>query len=501
MLTMQAMMIRKFLLLAALLVLASCGSSGGNGWDRPGYNSTAANAGRAETGPSRLTREALAKMPQGQVYAPYTPPGEVVAPAQPAPGQQEFDAMIGGIAPAGPVAGEMAAAVPALPPVKVALLLPLSGEHADLGQSMLQAAQLALFDMGYKSFELMPRDTRGRASEAANAAQAAISAGAQLVLGPVFAAEVKAVKPVAERNNVNMIAFSTDWSLAGGNTFIMGFTPFGQVERVAEYAAANGIRNIAVLAPDNTYGNAVVSAFNGAAGRTGVRATNIVRFPPENEEETSALIRSFSNYDERSKYMEDRRRPLEERLKANPKDKAAKEELRKIGMEAGSRLPFQAILLPVGGEKAREIGALLDFYELDASVIKRLGTGLWDDDTLAPEPSLKGAWFSAPSPDLRRDFEMRYRDLYGTGAHRLATLAYDATALAAVLAQKGFQESGQPAFEARDLANPNGFAGLDGIFRFRPNGLAERGLAVLEYRNGDIKVISPAPKTFQRMDY
>lgn len=492
---MQAMM-RKFLLLCALLVLASCGSSRTSGWDRPGYNAPV----QAETGPSQLTREAVSGAPAGQVYAPYTSPGET-APAQQAQAPSAFDAMIGDVAATNANGEPVPAAPPAMPPVKVALLLPLSGEHADLGQAMLQAAQLALFDMGYKSFELMPRDTRGNPSEAANAAQSAIAAGAELILGPVFAGEVRAAKPVAERHDVNMIAFSTDWSLAGGNTFIMGFMPFGQVERVAAYAAANGYRNIAILAPDTTYGNAVVSAFNDNAHRTGARATDIVRFPPDNEERTAELIREFSDYESRSRYMEERRRPLEERLKANPKDAAAKKELLEIGRQAGANLPFQAVLIPVGGENAREVGNLLDFFELDSELVKRLGTGLLDDSALATESSLAGAWFAAPSPDLRRDFEVRYRDLYGMGAQRLATLAYDATALAAVLAQKGFQQQGKPAYDFQDLTNPNGFAGLDGIFRFRPNGLVERGLAILEYRNGGIKVISPAPSSFQQMDY
>ncbi len=492
---MQAMM-KKFLVLAVLLVLASCQTSGSqSSWNRPGYE-----GGQAQTGPSKLTREAM----NAQVYSPYVPPGGESVPAQQRPALQNgFDAMVSATAAGAnlPAPAPLPSGMYDLPPVKVALLLPLSGEHSDLGQAMLQAAQLALFDMGYKAFELMPRDTKGKPADAANAAQAAIAEGAQLILGPVFASEVRAVKPVAAQRRINVIAFSTDWTLAGGNTFIMGFLPFGQVERVAEYASSNGIRNIAILAPENAYGNAVISAFNGQAYRSGARATNIVKYTPGNREEASALIRTFSNYDQRSKYMENRRLPLEARLKANPKDKAALEELKQIGKEASANLPFDAILLPVGGEEAREISSLLNFYELEPDTVKRLGTGLWDDQVLATDTSLAGAWFAAPSPDLRRDFEIRYRDLYGMGAQRLATLAYDATALAAVLAKKGFQERGKPAYEHGDLTNPNGFAGIDGIFRFHQNGTVERGLAVLEYRRGDIKVLSPSPTTFERMDY
>ena len=116
--------------------------------------------------------------------------------------------------------------------VKVAILLPLTGRNATLGQSMLQAAQLALFDMGNNNFTLIPRDTQGTAQGASIAASKAINDGAQLILGPLFSDSVRATQAIAKQHNVNVIAFSTDWTLADRQTFLMGFMPFSQVERV-----------------------------------------------------------------------------------------------------------------------------------------------------------------------------------------------------------------------------------------------------------------------------
>jgi ABC-type branched-subunit amino acid transport system substrate-binding protein len=124
-----------------------------------------------------------------------------------------------------------------------------------------------------------------------------------------------------------------------------------------------------------------------------------------------------------------------------------------------------------------------------------------DDTALATEPSLEGTWFAAPSPNLRRDFTQKYMGTYGKPAPRLATLAYDATALAAVLAQRGIQQTGQPSFDHAAITNPNGFTGINGIFRFRSDGTAERGLAVLEFKHGQITVIDKAPRTFQQSQY
>jgi hypothetical protein len=140
---------------------------------------------------------------------------------------------------------------------------------------------------------------------------------------------------------------------------------------------------------------------------------------------------------------------------------------------------------------------LFSFYDLPPKQVKRLGTGLWDDMGLTAEPGLEGAWFSAPDPEQRKIFEKRYKDLYKLSAPRLATLSYDATALAIVLARTSQQKYGRTMFLRTDIVNPNGFSGLDGIFRFRPDGLVERGLAVLELSRGNIRVIDPAPTTFQ----
>ena len=154
--------------------------------------------------------------------------------------------------------------------------------------------------------------------------------------------------------------------------------------------------------------------------------------------------------------------------------------------------------MPVGGEKALSIANLLSYYDMPPNTVRRLGTGLLDDASLANEPGLKGAWFAAPSPRLRQKFEQRYRQNFGTKPPRLSSLAYDATALAAILARRGLKANGQPAFDQTSISNANGFSGIDGIFRFRSDGTAERGLAILEFKRGKIVVIDEAPKTFQQ---
>ncbi len=342
-------------------------------------------------------------------------------------------------------AGQMAVPVNPIPTeAKVALLLPLSGRGADTGQAMLNAAQLAMFDLNATSlFELMPQDTGKGPDEAV---QAALNGGANLILGPVFSDTTKRIAPIALQSGVNVVSFSTDTSAAMGSTFLLGFVPQTQVEQILDYAASRQITRIAVLAPRDTYGDSVASTFYGHMQRRGLTNGGIVR------------------YDSKSGLSPDQ-----------------------ISILNGQ---VQAVLIATAAPEAARISAQLTAQGMPPSLVKRLGTGLWDDAAAARMPELQGGWYAAASPRLRERFEQRYFETYGQKPPRLASLAYDATALAVVLAKSG------RGYGRDTLTNPNGFSGIDGIFRFRPDGLAERGLAILEINNGTAVVVRDAPPKF-----
>lgn len=355
---------------------------------------------------------------------------------------------------------------PKAAPVKIGILLPLTGEHAQLGQAMLNAAQLALFNVAHDEFSLVPYDTGGSVEGARQAAQKVLSDDVHLVLGPVFAESVRAVKPIIATKNINMIAFSTDWSLAGQNTFLMGFLPFDQVDRIVSFAAQRDIKRIGIVVPNSDYGRIVSSIFREVAAQRGVRVTAEIQLPVNNTD-LGDSIRQFMRIDG-----------------GEQTDKSA--------------LPFDAVLMPVGGEAAVTVSNLLTRYGAPPDIVQRLGTGVFDDPRLLGEPGLKGAWFAAPAPSLRLKFEEEFKSIYGYMPPRLSTLAYDSTALSAVLAQRAPSGNMSDAFSRTYIMNPNGFSGIDGIFRFRSNGVAERGLAVLEIKDSRIYVLDPALKSFKR---
>lgn len=349
------------------------------------------------------------------------------------------------------------APVPTDGQVRIAILLPLSHpskETRAVAQSLLDAAQMGMFDMGARSMVLLPRDTGTSPETAAAAAADAIAKGAELILGPLLASDVRAVAPIARQHNVPVVAFSTDRTVAGDGVYLLSFLPEQEVSRIVTYAVQQGRQRFAALVPSTPYGQRVEEAFRNAVTQSGREVVTVQNYAPNAQ-------------------------ALEPAVKAV------------------SKMGFDAIFLPEGGTMLRSIAPILIVNGVESKKVKLLGTGLWDDPQVAKDPSLAGGWYAVPPQDQRGNFITRYQQLYGTKPPRIASLGYDGIALASTLA-------GGPAgrrYTRTAISDPNGFAGIDGIFRFRADGMTERGLAVIEVSNGGLNVVSPAAVTFQSQGF
>ena len=379
-------------------------------------------------------------------------------------------------------------AVPeASPPVaRVGLLLPLSGRYAAEGETLLRAAQLALFDTADEHFLLLPRDTEGTPKGAERAALALLGDGVDLILGPLFAEGVTAVAGHAQAHDVTVVAFSTDRAAASEGVYLLGHTPRAQIRRVFAHAAANGHKEIALLVPDTRYGAAVLVEAWAAAAASGLSLARARTYAPD-AADAAEVVRELAEYDKRAQALKDERAAL-----ARQDDAAARRRLKRLEtLDTLGALPFDALLLADGGPRLRQVAPLLPYYDIDPAKIRLLGTGLWEDPATLGEPALAEGWFAGPDPAARRHFESRYRRIFGEAPGAIATVAYDATALAAALARAG------AAFEPEAIGNRGGFLGADGLFRFDEEGIAERGLAIFEVASGgETRVVSPAPARF-----
>lgn len=398
-------------------------------------------------------------------------------------------------------------------PVEVALMLPLSGPVAETGQALLRAATLALFDAYDPRIKLLPIDTKGEPETARLEAEKLAASGVSIVLGPLLAENVQVVGEVLAPANIPIIGFSNDSTVAGSGVLIMGFLPETEVKRVTDFAVSRGLTNFGALVPEGIYGERVQTALGDALVEAGGVVSAIETYPPD-AEALFEPVKRLAKYDERRR--ETRReiqflRSLRDDLTNEIADRLEDAEVME-GVE------FDAVIVPEGGALMRTLGPLLPYYEIDPNSVKLLGTGLWNNPALLGEPPLQGAWFAAPDPEAPNAFLSRYEGVYGEAAPRIATLAYDAIALVAALIKEpddvnsgeegvlpanieGAENNLDPRFALERLKRPEGFSGLDGVFRFLPDGTNERSLAVLEINRQRLRVVDSALNGFPAFGY
>lgn len=345
---------------------------------------------------------------------------------------------------------------------RVALLAPLSGQHAQVGQALANASQMALFDLADDDFALSVKDTGSGGPSAVAAFQDAVEEGADLILGPLFADDVRAVSSGAVGAGVPVLAFSNDRSLAQPGVYVMGLTPHAEVDRVIDYAARSGIRRVGLLMPQTPYGDAVRTALYEATQRYGGELVETVSYNPRSPD-FSEPVREFAQ---------------------------------RGGVSRGSGGMYDAVMVPAGRRELLSLAAQLAYHNVSPNQVQYLGTRLWEDLSISTEPSLMGGWFAAPNRNSWERFQERYESVYGEKPPRIAAIAYDSTAMAAVIAQDARDDDNDRIFSAEALQDGDGFVGVDGLFRLRPDGTVDRGLAVYEVQRNNFIEREPAPASF-----
>jgi branched-chain amino acid transport system substrate-binding protein len=360
--------------------------------------------------------------------------------------------------------------------LRVAILVPMTGPSARVGQSIANAANMALLELNSPRIKLKIYNTD---SGAQNAAVDAISEGSKVILGPLFAAEVRSVQAVARAANVPVITFSNDASVAQAGTYVLGYQPGQEIARVLGYARSRGITRFGALVPQGRYGEVATRAMSAAAAGQG-QVTAMETYPRE-AKSLFAPARRVSNY--------------EARLTAA----RAAAKTAAVANSTAVRLPpppFEALLLADNGGMLRALLPVLRSFGVESPRIRFLGTGLWAaEPDLIREPGLAGAWFASVPDGEFNSMARRFRSQFGFQPPRLASLGYDGVLLIATGARAW--SPGQ-SFPTSALMSGSGFVGVDGIFRFGGSGVAVRGLEVQEIvPGGGIRTVSPAPSAFR----
>ena len=330
---------------------------------------------------------------------------------------------------------------------RVALLVPLSGSNASVGEALANATTMALLDTNASNLRITTYDT---ATGAGSAAARAIADGNKLILGPLLAGNVPAVLARARPAGVPLISFSNDSSVAAKDVFVMGVSPDQSITRTVNYASSLGSKHFAILAPDGAYGERAAYAFDYAVKGNG---GNIVAMKNYERKAGSIVI--------------------------------AAQQLRAQGGFDTLMIADSARLSVLAAGAVKQVGATSPLL---------LGTELWSgEESVANSAALRGALFSSISDARFKRFSDSYKTRFGKAPHRIATLGYDSVLLVLRIARDWKLRSAFPTERMRD---PGGFLGIDGPFRFRKDGVVERAMEVRRVGKNTIDIVSPAPTKF-----
>ncbi len=341
-------------------------------------------------------------------------------------------------------------------PLKVGLLLPygskIQGDY-ELALSLENAARLALSDIAKNKIELLVYGTESDPSIAAEAAKKAVESGAKIIIGPLRSNVANAVAVAIEPTKINILTFSNNSAVAGGNLFLLGTSFESVADRLTKYAENNKLDRWIVANPSNQEGKFAIKTITEAAQGNNVSIIGEVSYELNPESIVSAIPKIKDLIDE---------------TKAN------------------------VIMLTSNSAGALQLlGELLPEQGVDPKIIKYIGLARWDVSkrTMAL-PGLQGGWFALPDPYLASQFNIRYKTIHDTSPHQLASLAYDAVALIGALVEKNKNMS------AKSLTHSSGFLGVNGLFRLKKDGTNQRALSVATINNNKVEVIGAAPRSF-----
>ncbi len=352
--------------------------------------------------------------------------------------------------------------------IRAAMLLPLNGTAKDIGTDMRRGAELAIFTLGNTDIDLTFHDTAGDIDQAMGDA---ISQGADIIIGPLFANNAMQIKPAAALANIPVLSFSNDSTAHGGGVWLIGQTPEQEIETVLNHALENlspidgaGRRQlaIAIITQDNAYGARVSQhAIKIIRGQAGIYAEQLTLEQPVLDDEKSL------------------RQSIKGLTKWLPSSSG--------GASVGARrLPnFDIVLIAGDAGFSLRVAPVLSWYDLDSKIVQYLGTSVWDSAAILQEPSLIGGWFAQLPSDRSDGFSSIWQSVHQTRASKYAILAFDAVAMASTL------DRASPDLLKQSLINDAGFSGFSGVFHLKPDGATLRSLEIRSITNNGFEVIAP----------
>ena len=360
--------------------------------------------------------------------------------------------------------------------IKVGVMLPLSGEHSEIGNLILNAIEMAVFQTEENKLELHIKDTEAKSDKAKKVLSELIDEGVKVVIGPLFSKSLAAIQSEVTSNNINIFALTNNINLRNKGIWIFGVDPQAQTEKVLRYALEKGSKNIAALLPQNAYGLLLfdtITSFT-QANLMKIEKIEFYNFSVESQRKTAQKI--SEGFEEYKLYLDKIKEQDNEEEKGNEV----------LFMEK----PFDSVFIAAAGQNLTVLSSQLQYNNVDPKIVQYLGISSWEDSSILNEPALEGGVFVTTSEMYQKKIKLIYKNSFNKEMPKIAMIAYDIVALLGSLNNLGSN------FNIYDLVNDEGYIGLRGLFRLKKNGEVERAFQLKKIKNKKFTILKKANSQF-----
>lgn len=365
--------------------------------------------------------------------------------------------------------------------LNIGVLLPLTGKNKSIGQLILKALEVGIFQNNNPNIELIIKDTKADPITTIEAFDELLGLGIENFIGPLFASSLLAIEEKAISHKVNVFALTNNTNMAGKNIWVFGIDPQQQAKKVANFAIEEGLEKIALLLPKNEYGYLILDTMNNTLGEEGLKPERIEFFDNNMKSQEKAAKKISQGFGEYNDFIA----ALNENK--NSQEQILKEEI--IGKENVDR-PFDSVFIAASGQNLTILASQLQYNGVDPRIVSYLGTASWEKESILREPALEGGFFSTTGDGYQKNIKDIYKANFDEDMTNIAMLAYDILALLSINLQE------YKKIDINNLINDEGFIGLRGLFRLKRNGIVERSFQIKKIKNKKFLTYRAAPESF-----
>ena len=355
-------------------------------------------------------------------------------------------------------------------------MLPLSGEHREIGNLILNAIEMAIFQTEENKLELLIKDTEAKSDKAKKVLSELIDEGVKVIIGPLFSESLSAIQSKAIINNINVFALTNNINLRNKGIWIFGVDPQAQTERVLRHALEKGYKNIAALLPQNAYGLLLFDTITSFTQANLMKIKKIEFYNFSVESQRKAAQKISKGFEEYKLYLD----------KIKEQEDQEEESNEVLIMER----PFDSVFIAAAGQNLTVLSSQLQYNNVDPKIVQYLGISSWEDSSILSEPALEGGVFVTTSERYQKKIKLIYKNSFNKEMPKIAMIAYDIVALLGSLNNLGSN------FNIHDLVNDQGYIGLRGLFRLKKNGVVERAFQLKKIKNKRFTILKKANSQF-----